>query len=102
MQHRVRDLLMRQRTQLINALRAHMAELDAIYIQRNLDAELTDGVTNDPATALATLLAIKAFALAERTIVLPAHDPDGAARLAARAIYFPGVNNCAHALKSTL
>ena len=27
MQHRVRDLLMRQRTQLINALRAHMAEL---------------------------------------------------------------------------
>jgi transposase len=27
MQHRVRDLLMRQRTQLINALRAHLAEL---------------------------------------------------------------------------
>ena len=27
MQHRTRDLLMRQRTQLINALRAHMAEL---------------------------------------------------------------------------
>jgi transposase len=27
MQHRVRDQLMRQRTQLINALRAHMAEL---------------------------------------------------------------------------
>jgi hypothetical protein len=45
--------------------------------------------------------AIKAFALAERTIVLPAHDPDGAARLAARAIYVPGVNNCTHTLKST-
>jgi transposase len=27
MQHRVRDLLMRQRTQLINAMRAHLAEL---------------------------------------------------------------------------
>src|SRR6202165_5108804 len=27
MQHRTRDLLMRQRTQLINALRAHLAEL---------------------------------------------------------------------------
>jgi transposase len=27
MQHRARDLLMRQRTQLINALRAHLAEL---------------------------------------------------------------------------
>jgi transposase len=27
MQHRTRDLLMRQRTQLINAIRAHMAEL---------------------------------------------------------------------------
>jgi transposase len=30
MQHRVRDLLMRQRTQLINALRAHMAELGIV------------------------------------------------------------------------
>jgi transposase len=27
MQHRARDLLMRQRTQLINTIRAHMAEL---------------------------------------------------------------------------
>src|SRR5215475_9840959 len=27
MQHRIRDLLLRQRTQLINALRAHLAEL---------------------------------------------------------------------------
>jgi hypothetical protein len=29
MQHRTRDLLMRQRTQTINALRAHLAELDS-------------------------------------------------------------------------
>jgi transposase len=33
MLHRVRDLLMRQRTQLINALRAHMAELGIVAAQ---------------------------------------------------------------------
>jgi transposase len=30
MQHRTRDLLMRQRTQLINALRAHLAEFGIV------------------------------------------------------------------------
>ena len=35
MQHRVRDLLMRQRTQVINALRAHMAELGITAAQGN-------------------------------------------------------------------
>ncbi len=33
MQHRTRDLLMRQRTQLINALRAHLAELGVVAAQ---------------------------------------------------------------------
>jgi transposase len=33
MQHRARDLLMRQRTQAINALRAHMAELGIVAAQ---------------------------------------------------------------------
>src|SRR6516165_10054040 len=33
MQHRTRDLLMRQRTQLINALRAHLAELGVLAAQ---------------------------------------------------------------------
>src|SRR5450432_652353 len=33
MQHRVRDLLMRQRTQIINALRAHLAELGIVAAQ---------------------------------------------------------------------
>ena len=33
MQHRIRDLLMRQRTQLINALRAHLAELGIVAAQ---------------------------------------------------------------------
>jgi transposase len=35
MQHRTRDLLIRQRTQLINALRAHLAELGIIAAQGN-------------------------------------------------------------------
>jgi transposase len=32
-QHRTRDLLMRQRTQVINALRAHLAELGIVAAQ---------------------------------------------------------------------
>src|SRR6201993_5066724 len=35
MQHRTRDLLMRQRTQVINALRAHLAELGLVAAQGN-------------------------------------------------------------------
>jgi transposase len=34
MQHRIRDLLLRQQTQVINALRAHMAELGIVAAQR--------------------------------------------------------------------
>ncbi|WP_336813024.1 N-acyl homoserine lactonase family protein [Bosea sp. MMO-172] len=59
---------------------------DATYSQANLLAGQTDGVTNDPATALATLQAIRHFAAQEPTILLPAHDPEGPARLAAGAI----------------
>jgi transposase len=33
MQHRARDLLLRQQTQVINALRAHMAELGIVASQ---------------------------------------------------------------------
>jgi glyoxylase-like metal-dependent hydrolase (beta-lactamase superfamily II) len=56
---------------------------DATYSQENLRADRTDGVTNDPALALATLRRIKAFAAEERTVILPAHDPDAPRRLAA-------------------
>lgn len=59
---------------------------DATYSQENLRAERTDGVTNDPSTALATLRAIKAFAGQQPTILLPAHDPDAARRLAAKEV----------------
>lgn len=56
---------------------------DATYSQADLLAERVDGVTSDPAQSLATLRAIKAFAAQEPTIILPAHDPDAARRLAA-------------------
>ncbi len=59
---------------------------DATYSQANLLAGKTDGVTNDPATALATLRMIERFAAQEPTILLPAHDPEGPGRLAARAV----------------
>ena len=55
---------------------------DATYSQANLVAEETDGVTNDPAMALATLRAIRQFARQEPTVLLPAHDSLALARLA--------------------
>lgn len=60
---------------------------DATYSQENLRAERTDGVTNDPATALATLRAIKAFAGRQPTVILPAHDPESASRLARKEVF---------------
>ena len=60
---------------------------DATYSQDNLRGERTDGVTNDPATALATLRAIKAFAASRPTVILPAHDPDSVRRLAAKEAF---------------
>jgi glyoxylase-like metal-dependent hydrolase (beta-lactamase superfamily II) len=57
---------------------------DATYAQADLLADRVDGVTYDPAASLATLRAIKTFAAQEPTILLPAHDPEGPARLAAR------------------
>jgi glyoxylase-like metal-dependent hydrolase (beta-lactamase superfamily II) len=55
----------------------------------NLQAEQADDVTNDPAGALATLRAIKRFADSQPTIILPAHDPEGPARLATPAVLAP-------------
>ncbi len=60
---------------------------DATYSEENLRDEKTDGVTNNPATALATLRAIKRFAAEEPTVILPAHDPQGPARLADRQVF---------------
>lgn len=59
---------------------------DATYSEANLLAEKTDGVTNNPAESLATLRAIRRFAEEEPTVLLPAHDPEAPARLAARSL----------------
>lgn len=59
---------------------------DATYSEANLLSEKTDGVTNDPATALATLKAIKLFGEQEPTVLLPAHDPQAPFRLAQKQV----------------
>jgi N-acyl homoserine lactone hydrolase len=60
---------------------------DATYTEANLRDEKADGVTYDPVVSIATLRAIKRFAEQEPTIVLPAHDPEGPARLAAGQVF---------------
>ena len=56
---------------------------DAAYDEACVRDEQPDGVTNEPALSIATFKAIKALAAQESTIILPAHDPEGPARLAA-------------------
>src|SRR5262249_7829800 len=53
MQHRTRDVLIRQRTQIINALRAHLAELGLVAAQGNAGVnELRAIVTDEQNTRL--------------------------------------------------
>lgn len=60
---------------------------DATYNEENLRAEKADGVTNNPARSVATLRAIKQFALNEPTVILPAHDPDAPTRLWSEQVF---------------
>lgn len=60
---------------------------DATYNEENLRAGKADGVTYNPAISEATLAAIREFALSEPTIILPAHDPDGATRLWSEQVF---------------
>jgi transposase len=75
MQHRTRDLLMRQRTQTINALRAHMAELGIAPPQgREGLKELLAIVANDedpclPMDARASLIVLAAQLHALQTMI---------------------------------
>jgi transposase len=76
MQHRARDLLMRQRTQLINALRAHLAELGIAAAQgREGIKELLAIVAQDggntrlPVDAHASLLVLAAQLQAVQTMI---------------------------------
>jgi transposase len=75
MQHRTRDLLMRQRTQTINALRAHMAELGIAAAQgREGLKELLAIITDDedprlPIDARASLIVLAAQLEALQTMI---------------------------------
>ena len=75
MQHRARDLLMRQRTQAINALRAHMAELGIVAAQgreglKKLLAIITDEKDERlPVDARASLIVLAAQLQALQTMI---------------------------------
>jgi glyoxylase-like metal-dependent hydrolase (beta-lactamase superfamily II) len=62
---------------------------DATYDQSLLDAELTDGVNNNPKLAIESLCKIKEFARQQPTVILPAHDPRSAQRLADNETFTP-------------
>jgi N-acyl homoserine lactone hydrolase len=55
---------------------------DASYSEATMLLGAIDGVSENEAEAAATLAAIQAFAAAQPTIYLPAHDPDASRRLA--------------------
>jgi transposase len=75
MQHRTRDLLMRQRTQVINALRAHLAELGITAAQGYAGLkELLKIIANDgderlPVDAHASLVVLAAELQAVQTLI---------------------------------
>ena len=75
MQHRARDLLMRQRTQLINAIRGHMAELGISApqgregIKQLLAIIAADEDTRLPADARASLIVLAAQLQAIQTTI---------------------------------
>src|SRR5271155_653574 len=75
MQHRTRDLLMRQRTQLINALRAHLAELGIVAAQGNAGLkELVKIIAGErdarlPVDAHASLVVLAAGLQAVQTMI---------------------------------
>src|ERR1700736_2624049 len=75
MQHRTRDLLMRQRTQLINALRAHLAELGITAAQGRegikglLGIVADDGDTRLPVDGRASLVGLAAGLHAVQTMI---------------------------------
>jgi transposase len=75
MQHRARDLLMHQRTQLINAMRSHLAELGIIAAQgREGIKELLAIIANDdnqhlPVDARASLIVLAAQLQALQTMI---------------------------------
>jgi glyoxylase-like metal-dependent hydrolase (beta-lactamase superfamily II) len=82
---------------------------DLTYNEKNLIEDKVDGVTMNVQTSLESQRAIKALARAEPSVLLPAHDPDAAKRLANRQCMFDAEpdakgasNNVANNAKTTL
>ena len=75
MQHRPRDLLMRQRTQLINALRAHLAELGIVAAKGDTGVKELRAIVADegdmrlPIDARASIIVLAAQLEATRTLI---------------------------------
>lgn len=62
---------------------------DVTYDQHLLDQEETDGVNGQPRLAVEQLRKIKIFAAEQPIVLLPAHDPNAASRLAHNTVYRP-------------
>lgn len=62
---------------------------DITYDQTLLDQEKTDGVNNHPKLAVQQLRKVKEYAREHPIVLLPAHDPAAAHRLATNEIYVP-------------
>jgi glyoxylase-like metal-dependent hydrolase (beta-lactamase superfamily II) len=62
---------------------------DLTYRQYLLMDDVVDGMTENPAVSLASQRAIKQFAQSEPTVLLPAHDPEAARRLAEGLTMYP-------------
>jgi glyoxylase-like metal-dependent hydrolase (beta-lactamase superfamily II) len=59
---------------------------DTSYTEQLMLEATADGVTNDPATARATLTALRTLAQTRPTVYLPSHDPKSRNRLAAMQV----------------
>jgi glyoxylase-like metal-dependent hydrolase (beta-lactamase superfamily II) len=62
---------------------------DLTYRQHLLMDDVVDGMTENPAVSLASQRAMKQFAQNEPTVLLPAHDPEAAGRLADGLTMYP-------------
>src|SRR5258707_7164600 len=75
MQHRTRDVLIRQRTQIINALRAHLAELGVVAAQGNAGVNELRAIVADeqdtrlPIDARASIIVLAAELEAVQTLI---------------------------------
>jgi glyoxylase-like metal-dependent hydrolase (beta-lactamase superfamily II) len=62
---------------------------DLTYRQYLMMDDVVDGMTENPAVSLASQRAMKQFAQNEPTVLLPAHDPEAAKRLAEGLTMYP-------------